>query len=86
MSLEHSPARLRRPVGGREPNPTSTVLLQDCDTVVWGAAAIGRVICITNARKVYHLLHSGKLGGAVKKVGAQWVGSKRKLRALVGSE
>ena len=55
---------------------------------VWGAEAIGAVIGL-NEKQTFHLLYSGALAGAVKKIktgkeGGRWVGSRRKLRALLG--
>jgi hypothetical protein len=43
---------------------------EDPDTIVWGAAAIGKLINRTE-RQAYHLLESGTLRG-VRKVGGIW--------------
>jgi hypothetical protein len=52
--------------------------------VVWGAEAIGRVIGKT-PRATFHLLERGLL--PARKVGKQWVASRRKLlQALTGEE
>ena len=54
------------------------------DDVVWGAAAIGRVIRKT-PRSTYYLLEAGHL--PARKVGAQWCASRsRLLRALTGDD
>jgi hypothetical protein len=57
----------------------------DAHDLVWGALAIGAVIN-RNRRRTYHLLESGALGDAVRKIGAHWVGSRRKLLALMCGE
>jgi hypothetical protein len=50
--------------------------------LVWGCAAIGRVINRTG-RQTYHMLERGLL--PAKKIGARWVASRRKLlEAVVG--
>src|SRR5262249_36889001 len=49
---------------------------------VWGAAGIGGVLCVSQA-KCFHLIYTGALDGAVKKVNGQWVGNVEKLKALL---
>jgi hypothetical protein len=54
------------------------------DDVVWGAAAIGRVIR-KNPRQTFYLLEAGLL--PARKVGAQWCASRsRLLRAVTGDD
>jgi hypothetical protein len=63
-----------------------TPAYDDDGDLLWGAEAIGRAIN-RDRRRTYYLLESGALGDAVRKVGAHWVGSRRKLlAALRGSE
>lgn len=54
----------------------------DAGDLIWGAEAIGGEIGRSESQ-VYHLLHEGVLGDAVKKIGHRTiVGSKRRLRNL----
>ncbi len=58
----------------------------DASDFCWGAAAIGREINRT-AAQVYHLHEIGALEGATAKLGHRTlVGSRKKLRALVGGK
>jgi len=51
--------------------------------IVWGAAAIAAVIRRTE-RQAYYLLESGAL--PARKVGAQWVASRKRLLAIADPE
>jgi hypothetical protein len=51
----------------------------------WGAEAIGAVIN-RDEKQTYHLIYSGALDGAVKKINGRHVGSVTKLRALMCGE
>ena len=55
----------------------------DPSDLVWGCEAIGRVIN-RNPRQTYHLLESKTL--PARKVGHQWVASRRNLRAFLVGE
>lgn len=67
-SKPRKPHRAARPV---DPPPADPAL-------VWGAAAIGRVIG-RSPRQTHYLLETGKLSPAARKVGAIWCGSPQKL-------
>ena len=60
-------------------SPTAKI---DDDTPVWGAREIGRVIG-KNRNATYHLLYTGALGDAVRKVNGLWCGRPSKLREAV---
>ncbi len=47
--------------------------------LVWGAAEIGKVIS-ANPRRTWYLLEKGML--PARKVGAQWVASRNRLRSF----
>lgn len=49
------------------------------EDLLWGAGAIAREVGIAE-RKVFYQLESGNL--PAKKIGGQWVASRKKLRAL----
>jgi len=51
--------------------------------IVWGAAAIGRVIGKTT-RATFHLLENGQL--PARQVGRQWAADRAKLRAFFRGE
>jgi hypothetical protein len=55
----------------------------DDNDLAWGAAAIGAVIR-RKPRQVFYLAERGLI--PVKKIGRQWVGSRRKLRAYLTAE
>ena len=51
--------------------------------IVWGCAAIARVIGRTE-RQTFHLCSKGQL--PVEKIGGRWVGSRRRLRRHLTGE
>jgi hypothetical protein len=63
------------------PSVMPAIPAEDETDLVWGAAAIGRVIGRTK-RLTYHLLRTGVLDGAVGRVGHAVVGSRRALLDL----
>jgi hypothetical protein len=52
---------------------------------VWGAAAIGRLIGLSE-RKAYHLLETHALRGAARKIRGKWTAIPSKLLALWASD
>jgi hypothetical protein len=73
MSVTSTESRDRRPAPAAQSD------------FAWGAEAIGRVIN-RDEKQTYHLIYSGALDGAVKKINGRHVGSVAKLRALMGGE
>lgn len=54
--------------------------------LLWGAEAIAKALNLKNRRQAFHMLESGLLPG-VKKIGGQWVASRKRLREhFEGSE
>jgi hypothetical protein len=50
------------------------------DDLIWGGGAIAREIGMEPEKKVFYQLEVGNL--PAKKIGGQWVASRKKLRAL----
>jgi hypothetical protein len=60
-----------------------SVIETEAADVVWGAEAIGAVIH-RNPRQTFYLLEAGKL--PAKKIGRQWIASRKRLLAAVIGE
>jgi hypothetical protein len=54
---------------------------EEAPTLVWGLRNIGRIIN-RSEEQAAHLVKTGALGDAVKKVGGLWVGHVRQLQNL----
>ena len=82
MSLVEStkPSRKRKPVVEAPAAPES-----EGGDFIWEVSNIARLIGRSRAQ-TFHLIYTGALDGCVKKVGGTWVGSRRKLIALLGGE
>jgi hypothetical protein len=61
---------------------SSQLEADDLDRPIWGAAAIGAEANLT-PRQAFHALERGHLPGT--KIGAKWMSTKRRLRALFES-